>query len=195
VSGAIVSETGTRNIAITSGVMYAGLNRITTDAIDTNVSDTFEYYYTNGSGGWQYLSETATQINNTQYDNGGTLTNLTANRYRTDFIYLSNDGQLLVMLGTNNSTLANAQAISPPSSLPPHIRYFATLIAEVIVQQGQANLIEVDNVETTSFSSSGAVVHNETTGKQGGTTNEYYHLTAAEYAALTPNPQTLYFII
>ena len=32
--------------------------------------------------------------------------------------------------------------------------------------------------------SGGVSVHNNLTGKQGGTTNEFYHLTAAEYAAL-----------
>jgi len=156
------------------------LTRFATDAINTSGADTFEYYYTDGSGGWQYLSETATQINNTQYDNGGTLSNLTANRYRTDWLYLSDDGDLLVLLGTNNSTLADAQAISPPTSQPPHIRDFSTLIAKVIVKQGGPNLIEIDNLETSTFSSTGAVVHNETTGKQRGTTDEYYHLTAAQ---------------
>lgn len=31
---------------------------------------------------------------------------------------------------------------------------------------------------------SGAVAHNDTTGKQGGTTNEYYHLTSAQHTVV-----------
>lgn len=34
---------------------------------------------------------------------------------------------------------------------------------------------------------SGSVAHNDTTSKQGGTTAEYYHLTAADYSDLTTN--------
>lgn len=39
-----------------------------------------------------------------------------------------------------------------------------------------------------SGGSSGEVVHNDTTEKQGGTTDQYYHLTSAEYSALGDPP-------
>ena len=35
------------------------------------------------------------------------------------------------------------------------------------------------------------VDHNSTTGKQGGTTNEYYHLTSAQHATLTTDPNNI----
>lgn len=181
-SGGVVSEIGTRNLAVTGAVLFSGITKFTTSAIDTSVSDTFEYYYTDGAGGWQYISDSATQINNTQYDNGGTLTNLTPNRYRTDFVYLSNDGDLLVLMGTNNSSLTDAQNVEIPTSLPPHIANFSTLIAKVIVQKNGTNLTEVDNVSATVLSSSGTIIHNETTQIQGGTTDEYYHLTSEQLA-------------
>ena len=184
VRGGTVAETSTRYLTVTGATLFGGFTKYLTDAIDTSGTDTFEYYYTDGIGGWQYVSETATQINNTQYDNGGTLTTLSNNKYRTDWIYLSNDGDLLVVLGTNNDLLSEAQSVTPPASLPPHISNFATLIAKCIVQKNATNLYEVDNLETTTFSSSGTIIHNETTEKQGGTTDEYYHLTSAEHTVV-----------
>lgn len=191
-SGGVVAETGERYLTVTASTIYGGLTRFTNSAIDTSASDTFEYYYTTAGGDWQYLSETATQINNTQYDLNGTLTALTNNRYRTDFLYLSNDGDLLVILGTNNSsTLVAAQLIDPPTSQPPHISEFATLIAKVIVQEGVANIIEVDNLQSVQFSSSGTVVHNETSDLQGGAADEYYHLDATEFGYLDGQDQAV----
>jgi len=190
-SGGVVSETGTRNLAVTAGVLYGGITRFTTSAIDTSGADTFEYYYTDGLGGWQYVSSTATQINNTQYDNAGTLTALTANRYRTDFLYLSHEGELLVLLGTNNSSLADAQAVTPPTSLPPHIAGFSTLIAKLIIQEGSATFAELDNVQGVAFTASGTFNHNDAGGLQGGAASEYYHLDATEFGYLDGQNQSV----
>lgn len=181
--GGNVTEAGIRYLQVTEATLRGGIRVFITDPIDTSVSDTFEYYYTDGLGGWQYLSSSATQLNNTQYDNAGTLTNLLPNRYRTDFIYLSNDGDLLVILGQNNDvSLIVAEAVEPPSSQPPHIAYFSTLIAQVIVREGDTNITEINNLSQTSFTPSGTIYHNDTASKQGGTTNEYYHLTQLEYS-------------
>ena len=79
-SGGTVAETGARYLTVSAATLYGGITKFDADAIDTSGTDTFEYYYTDGLGGWQYVSTTATQINNTQYDNGGTLTALTNNR-------------------------------------------------------------------------------------------------------------------
>ena len=59
------------------------------------------------------------------------------------------------------------------------------------MQEGETNLTEIDNLETNTFSSTGAVIHNETTGKQGGTTDEYYHLTSDEHTAVDNLPDFL----
>jgi hypothetical protein len=39
VSGAVVGETGTRNITLTAGIMYAGMTSVATNAIDTSLTD------------------------------------------------------------------------------------------------------------------------------------------------------------
>jgi len=180
-SGGNVVEKEERNLTVTEATLYGGLTKFTTTAIDTNgtgIDDIFEYYYTDGIGGWQFLEEDANKISNTQYDNAGSLDALGSNKYRTDWIYLCNDGDLMVILGTNNSaTLSAAQNINPPTSFPSRIQHFSTLIAKVIAREGQDNLIEVDNLAGTVFTSSGAINHNDLSGLQGGQAEEYYHLT------------------
>ena len=178
-SGGLLSETGERYLACTAATLWVGLTKITTSPVDTTGSDTFEYYYDSSS--WKYLDESATQINNTQYDLAGTLTNLGVNKYRTDWVYLANDGELLIILGTNNdATLVAAQEQNPPATQPIHITQFASIIAKLVVKEGETNIIDINNLQGSPFSVTGTIVHNETTGLQGGTADQYYHLTSAE---------------
>ncbi|GAF73259.1 unnamed protein product, partial [marine sediment metagenome] len=78
-----------------------------------------------------------------------------------------------------------------PPSLPDVVDEMALLLAKVIVKQGSNTLI-VQNVEYFAFSPDISVDHNELQGLQGGTADEYYHMTAAEHTlgaaimALTP---------
>ena len=54
-SGGDVSESGTRNIAITSGVFYSGLSRAIFPAFDSSATDTFSSVYQDGVGGYTVL--------------------------------------------------------------------------------------------------------------------------------------------
>lgn len=45
--------------------------------------------------------------------------------------------------------------------------------------------VDIAALLTTSGGGGGSFVHNDTSGKQGGTTNQYYHLTFAQHGALT----------
>lgn len=55
VSGALVSEIGTRSIQTTNGVMYYGLERIVTPGMDTSAADSFDVFIRDGSGGWNEI--------------------------------------------------------------------------------------------------------------------------------------------
>ena len=44
--------------------------------------------------------------------------------------------------------------------------------------------LDLAQVLSSSGATSGTIVHNDTSSKQGGMAGEFYHLTAAEYAAL-----------
>lgn len=51
--------------------------------------------------------------------------------------------------------------------------------------QTEKKFYTIDDTGTIQFYLTTAVDHNDLSGKQGGTTDEYYHLTSADYSALT----------
>ncbi|MHA2012789.1 MAG: hypothetical protein ACTSWG_10520 [Candidatus Helarchaeota archaeon] len=189
ISGAVISETGTRNIALTAGIIYAGLNKITVSSFDSSGADTFEYYYYNGSN---WIESDQSQIDNTNYnDNTSGLVELTSNRYGIHWVYLSSSGTVLIVYGQGDYTLAQAQSAQPLSSLPDHISETGILRGKIIIQKSASSFTEIENVADTIFQAQNPVNHNDLGGLQGGVSTEYYHLTSAEYSALhTQNTDT-----
>jgi len=198
-SGCAVASTGTRNFTISSGYFYRGINQYFFTEKDTSDTDTFDYFYYNpttsawvkdNNGGAHY-----TALDNVQYNNveaGTGLANLTVNKYTTNWIFVHpDDGHIIVLYGQINSTLTDAENDDIPANLPPIIDKMGCLLAKVIIQQGSDTLV-VENLEYFTFERDITVDHNELAGLQGGTTDEYYHMTAAEHTlsaailALTP---------
>ncbi len=184
-TGMITSEVGTRNIATTAGVGFAGLTKIATTAENTSTGDSFEYYYQDGGGGWTEVAA-QTQIDNTYYDDGsGTLDALTSNRYGVHWVYVCNDSDILVVYGQGDYTLSNAEAAQPPATLPGHVSGFSTLSAKIIIQKGDATFYSVGSAFDISFNPSLVTDHNDLASIQGGVADEYYHLIADDYGYLT----------
>jgi len=198
-SGCAVASTGTRNFTISSGFFHRGINQYSFSEKDTSDTDTFDYFYYNPTtSAWvKDDNEGAhyTALDNTQYNNieaGTGLENLTSNKYTTNWIFVHPDDEhIIVVYGQINSTLTDAKNDKIPANLPSIIDKMGCLLAKVIIQQGSDTLI-VENVEYFTFERDITVDHNELAGLQGGTTDEYYHLTAAEHTlgaaimALTP---------
>ncbi len=180
-TGMVLSETGTRNIAVTAGVLWAELvNRFETTAVDTSSAGTFTYWYRNGSGGWTSAGN-QTQINNTQYDDGdGTLGTLTANRYGVHWVYVVHDSSVHIVYGQGDYSLSSANLAQPLGVLPGIISAYATLVGKIIIQKSAASFTSVESAFTKEFTGTTVSDHNDLSGIQGGTTNEYYHLTSAQ---------------
>jgi hypothetical protein len=183
-TGLMISAVGTRNIALTAGVIWAELvNRFTVDAFDSSAGGTFSYWRRDGSGGWTETTA-QTQINNTQYDDGdGTLATLANNRYGVHWVYTVHDSSVHVVYGQDSYTAANASAATPPSTLPGLLASYATLVGKIIIKKN-ASTMTAQSPFTTVFSAGEVSNHNDLAGLQGGTTDEYYHLTAAELTKL-----------
>ncbi len=186
--GSTLGTPGLLYLSVTSGAFNFMLGELPHDAFDTSVAGTnyknvFTYYYNNGAGGWTKVTDRKS-INNTQYDNGtGTLATLGNGNYRTDWVYLIHDSPttLAVQVGSNNSgSIANARAVTIPTP-PPILSSMGSLIGKVIVQKNAAAIAETYTSFDTVFTGSAATEHNRLAGLQGGTTNEYYHLTSAEH--------------
>lgn len=187
VGGTALSEVGTRNISVTAGGFYYGLNRIDHSAFNTSTGSTFTYYYRDGVSGWTKVTA-QTQIDNLQYDNGtGTLATLSNNKYGVHWVYILNNSpsSLVVQYGQGDyNTLSDARVATVPTA-PPAMNGVGALIGRIIIQKSASSFSSTDSAFLQTFTPSAATNHNNLAGLQGGTIGEYYHVTAAQHAALT----------
>lgn len=189
-SGAKIGETGTRNITLTAGSFYVINTRFVTAAFDTSAADTFDYFYRDGVGGWTAVTA-QTQINNTQYDdNSGSLATLDNNKYAVHWVWLLvNNPDVIHVLypQAQYNTLAEARAEGVPTDIPPQLESYgpAVLVGKIIIQKNASSFSVVASPFDTVFTSSTATTHNSLSSIQGGTLNEYYHLTSAQHTNLT----------
>jgi hypothetical protein len=197
--GLVPSESGTRGIAVTAGVLWAELvNRFSIDAIDTAAASTFAAWYRNGSGGWTRATG-QTQINNTNYDDGsGTLATLTANRYGVHWLYVVHDGNLHAVYGQGDYTLAQADAAGPPATLPGLLAAYASLVGKVTVQKSATNLYSVEQPDSASFSSGAVADHGALAGLSDDDHPQYHNdargdarYTPIAHASNTSNPHSV----
>lgn len=181
--GLIASDIGTRNIAVSAGELYEGLNEYIISAIDTSAADTFDAYYRKSGGGWN-IQASQTQWNNTQYDDGsGTLQDLGVSKFGIHWIYLSCNGDLVTVYGQDNYlTIATAVAAGAPASVSDRILYHCKLIAKLIFQKSASSAEEVRSVFLTAIETAGVTNHNNLGALQGGTLAEYYHLTSSQHS-------------
>lgn len=179
--GLTLSETGTRNLVVSSGILWNKLRSITVNTIDTSASDTFTSYYRNGIGGFISITSQI-QWQNTQYDDGsGTLANLTASYYGVNWFYIDISSNTLRMIygRGNHQFQSDAEAEGPPDTLPMLLNQFGVLFARLIFQNGAstATLIE-DLLTKNTLTPTISNIHNNLSGLQGGTTGQYYHITS-----------------
>lgn len=163
-SGLIISETGTRNVAVSSGVFYCGHTRKTTSAIDTSGADTFTYIYRDGAGGWT-RSTGETQINNTNYDDGdGTLGTVTNNRYGVHWLYIDYGGNLYVQYGQGNyNKLSDAQAATIPAT-SDYLADFSLFLGRIIIEKNASSFDAVESVFTAQFGTAPITDHGDLAG-------------------------------
>ena len=158
-SGGTLSETGTRNIALTAGTFWRGLLEFATGAFDSSGADRYTLYRGDGSGGFTVVTGEAT-INNTQYDDGaGALATLSTNRYGVFWVYLESDGDVAVIFGVGNYTLDDAQDAQPPASVPEPIMVHGFLAGKIVIKKNDAAFTEILSSFETAFAGSLAADH------------------------------------
>ena len=152
------------NIAITQGIFWLGLNRFLApeNTFDSSppASDTFTYFWRDGSGGWTH-SNGETEIDNTRYDDGsGTLATLAGAKNGVHWVYLETDSEVAVVYGRGAYTIKEAEAAEPPSDLPPEFgANHGILVGKIIVKNGDTTLTSVESAFTTTFTGTGISSH------------------------------------
>lgn len=190
--GSVLYNPSGLTIGVTAGAFFYTVTRIDHPAYDTSIAGTanenvFEYFYRDGLGSWVGTYDQKV-VDNTYYDDGtGTLALIGNAKFGVHWVYIINNdpSRLAVVYGQQSyNTLAAAENATPPVGVPPIIDGLGVLAGFVIVQDGNATIVNTLSAFDRLFSSSQATSHNGLAGLQGGAINEYYHLTAAEYADL-----------
>lgn len=130
--GLIMGETGTRNITLSTGYLWWGRTEYNIPAINTSVSDNFTTYSASGKE-----NSTATQWDNLQFDNAGTLTILGNNKWAVAWFYLEPDGKLTMLYGRaeySSEAEADEEGV-PASSIPDRLSSSGVLTARLTFQK------------------------------------------------------------
>jgi len=178
-SGFALSEYGTRNLALTDGSVWNGAVRHEICA-KTSIDDGLQFYYHSG-GDW--TKTTATQYNNTQYDNGTDLVTASNNKYIVNWIYITvdvNHCEFIQVTGNDEYLTIAAASESQQPELPPLVQGLGFLVGRVIVEKGASTGI-VEGAFDAEFGFTPINDHNNLSGLDGGAANEYFHLTLNDY--------------
>ena len=185
-TGGLELSVSLRALSMTGGKIWHGFNNYIIVSLSSGVA--FDTHYRRLGGGFNSTIG-VTAFPNTQWDDGsGTLQDLTNNRYGVLWVYLDvSDGTLDVIYGAINAiSVSSAQEDTSPS-IPGHLQYHGRLIARIIFQKSGSTATLVESAWNSEFSATAVGNHNLTSGLQGGTINEYYHLTSTEYSSYNPS--------
>ncbi len=185
-TGLVLSTDASRNVLYTEGIVYSFITRFTIQAFDSSGASRFSYFYRASPSGWTEVTNQSV-INNANYDDGdGTLGTLTSNRYGVHWVYAEPNGHTYILYGWGDYKRAEAEDASPPSSVPFHVHSMCILIGKIIVKEG-TNTTTVASAFDIKFTATGVDDHNDLSNLQGGSADQYYHLTAAELAEIAVN--------
>jgi hypothetical protein len=159
--------------------------------LDLVESDTDNIFYFQRTGGGWSLS-TVTQYNNTQYSDGTNTQTLSNNKYAVNWVYraVEDKKHAYIVLGLGDYSLLEAQSSQPPSNLPLEMTSHTLLVGRIIVQKNASTATRINSAFEMVFTSGNIINHNDTSNIQGGTTNEYYHLSSAQHASATREATT-----
>jgi hypothetical protein len=149
-SGLSVSE-GSSNtqISVSTGGYYRALTLIHYDGY---VDVDFSYFY--GTNGANEISN-QNNVNITQYDNAGVLTSLTAGYFRSDTVYLTSDGRISIILGTDQFATQTLAEETSRGNIPSFISFTAIPLARLIVEQNVGIVSITDERPRSSSAGSG----------------------------------------
>jgi hypothetical protein len=181
-SGGVVGESGTNNVTLTAGTWWLALKTYATTSLDTSSSGSWIGYYRDAGSGWTAQAAQTTISNLLYDDDSGTLATLGNNRYGVHWVYVSIEDQVYVVYGQGSYNLTEAETAHSPATLPLQVSpLHAILLAKIIIQKSASSFTEIESAFDTVFQSALAQDHDSLSGLQGGTADEYYHLTSAEY--------------
>ena len=143
--GSIVTENATPfKLNITAGEYYYSTNEYTPSGV---TGSTFTQYYNNGTGGWN--TSATTFVNNTQFDNNGVLSGLTASAFTKHTLYIVGDGiyeKYFLVLGQKQyGTLVECENALLPTP-PTFFNDSVAQVANIYIKQGNPNILQIEDI-------------------------------------------------
>lgn len=189
--GLILSEFGTRNVQLTGGKIWARLNDFVKPTLQSTTTPMFSVYF---NGVNLTFTPGLTQWPNTQYNSGGSLVVMGNNKYAVLWFFTAVELPAWgFAYGTGEyNTVADASQEGFPSYLTANFLNQTLFVGRAIFQKNAATFTRIDSAFALVFNTGDVTDHNSLSGLQGGIGGEYYHLTAAEYAALVSYPVAIH---
>lgn len=180
-SGLQLSYSGSRYVTITNGVVWQGIKQISLAPVTSSVDRLVLIAHSASV----FSGSTITQYVNDVYDNGTNLIPLSNNHYVNNWVYraIGNLNSTLIQLSTQYAKPEDAISANPPTP-PIELKDVAILVGRAIYKKGIDVPYQIDSAFTTDYFG-GISIHNNLIGLQGGTTNEYYHLTSTQHSAIS----------
>ena len=186
-NGSIVTEGSSPfTIDVTAGEYFFSTNQINPLG---GSGITFNQYYRNGTGS-TWVTSATTLVNNTQFDNNGTLSGLTAGYYTKHTLYVLGDGTFenyFLVLGQNQyATLIETEDALLPTP-PSYFTDSVTQISNIYIKQGTTGITEFEDIRpTVSFRAGGvnaSSVHGNLLGLANDDHTQYLLVTGARSMA------------
>lgn len=184
--GLIITESATpanRTVIISSSLVYTG--SIMQTVLGFNSSTDILTESTITSGVWSYNNVLV--YNNTQYNPPTGPVSLTGNKWGAVWFYRSIGDIKQTFYVLNDSQYNNqgdAELSTERTDLPIILRNHCMLVGRALIQNNGASGF-MESIFTVMFTASQVINHNDTGNKQGGITDQYYHLKLNDYVNLT----------
>jgi len=160
VGGLILGYNAIRYPTLTGGTLWSRMTEHIIPAFDASDGDVFDYYYRDGSGSYDELSDQS-QWNNTHYDdNSGTLVVIPNNQYAVIWVWINAASAKISLMFPQSyySNAASAEAEEIPDY--PSMWYKGGVIAgRIIIKQGVDAPVEIQSAFTTTFTAAQAADH------------------------------------
>ncbi len=132
--GLIMGQSGdaNRDVTFSSGSLWWGRTEYIITSFNTSGADTFPTYSANGQE-----AASASQWPNAQYDNAGTLTTMTNNKWANLFFWAEPDDNWVMVYGRaefNSEALADEEHV-PSTSLPSRVTETGILVSRLTFQK------------------------------------------------------------
>lgn len=183
-SGLLLTTEINRIVTLSSGAIFLGVNLKSLAENKSGVTGLLKEYYLVNS---VWNNSTVTNYDNSYYSDGINRIVLGVGKYVSKYFYrsVSNINVMFYVHGNQYNDINDC--INETNQLAPSfIIQSAIYVGKIVIQKSATNGVayQVDwstgNVGTVSVTS-----HNNLANLQGGTTNEYYHLSNQQYTNLT----------